>query len=722
MSAFAKLRSEGAVPEKQTRLVEARGLLEKIVNSISEPVFVKDRQHRTVLVNDAYCRLSGRPRELEIGSSDHEHFPKDEADALQLKSEAVFSAGAENISEERFFAANGDVHIILTKRSLYTDENGAAFIVGIVQDITGREKAEDALRESQALYRSLVDQMPAGIYRKNRSGQFVFVNTWFCNLKGMVPDQILGRTASEIAAGEMHNPTAKWRAEVADRGSADHELIMQTAGKTASEEAYCDENGKTQYLRVIRLPVYDSSGSITGTQGMLFDITASKEAEAELDSERELLRSLLDNSPDSIFFKDLQSRLVKVSRSEAENLFKIDLARHRVAHPGESEEQLPAHLTSLEQFRKYVIGKTDADFYANKNASTFGQDELEIIRTGRPMIGKMEHTVRSDGSTVWHMTTKVPWRNKEGVIIGTFGTARNVTDLKEAEAKIEATHKKLLDTSRRAGMAEIATNVLHNVGNVLNSINVSAGVAADSVRKSKMSSLAKVVDLLAGHEHDYGTFFGSDPRGKQLPGYLAQLSEHLIEQQKATIEELDSLRGDIEHIKVIVAMQQSYANVSGVKEVANIRDLVEDSLRMNIAALGHHDVEIVREFADLPPFHMDKHRVLQILVNLLRNAKHACQDSERADKRLTVRIANGGDRIRVSVNDNGIGIPPENLTRIFSHGFTTKKDGHGFGLHSGALAATEMGGSLTVHSDGAGCGATFTLELPVPEQTASPGP
>lgn len=705
----------------QTQLSEASGLLETIINSISEPIFVKSRQHRRVLVNDAYCQLSGRTREQEIGSSDHDHFPAHEADAFRSKDEAVFDSGTENISEEEFTAANGDIHTIVTKRKLHTDEKGESFIVGMVQDITGRAQTEAALRESQALYHSLVDQMPAGMYRKNREGQFVFVNPWFCELKKMSANQIIGRTASEIAASEMHNPAATWRAELADMSTAQHELIVQTAKKTESVEEYRDETGKMQYLRAVRSPVYDSSGNITGTQGMLFDITASKEAEAELDYERELLRSLLDNLPDSIYFKDLQSRLVNVSRYEAENLFKIDLARHRATHPGESEDQLPAHLTSLDQFRKYAIGKTDADFYGNENASIFGQDELEIIRTGRPMIGRMENTIRSDGSSVWYMTTKVPWRNKEGVIVGTFGTSRDVSDLKEAEAKIVETHKKLLETSRQAGMAEIATNVLHNVGNVLNSVNVSANLVTDSVRKSKVSSLAKVVELMVEHEHDLGGFFSTDPRGKQLPGYISQLSRHFIDQQKATIEELDSLRANIEHIKVIVSMQQRYANVSGVKEVVTIRELVEDSLRMNIDALGHHGVQIVREFADVPPLNLDKHPVLQILVNLLRNAKHACQDSDRIDKRLTVRITNAGDRVRVSVNDNGIGIPPENLTRIFNHGFTTKKDGHGFGLHSGSLAATELGGSLTVHSDGTGCGATFTLELPVPAKSTSSG-
>jgi signal transduction histidine kinase len=174
------------------------------------------------------------------------------------------------------------------------------------------------------------------------------------------------------------------------------------------------------------------------------------------------------------------------------------------------------------------------------------------------------------------------------------------------------------------------------------------------------------------------------------------------------------LRRNVEHIKEIVAMQQNYATVGGVKEMINVVNLVEDSLRMNESALRRHQVEVVREFEPVPTLNVEKHKILQILVNLLRNAKHACQHSERADKRLTVRVANGDGRIKISVIDNGVGIPPEHLTRIFSHGFTTRKDGHGFGLHSGALAAKEMGGSLTVHSDGTGLGATFTFELPCP--------
>ena len=168
-------------------------------------------------------------------------------------------------------------------------------------------------------------------------------------------------------------------------------------------------------------------------------------------------------------------------------------------------------------------------------------------------------------------------------------------------------------------------------------------------------------------------------------------------------------------------MQQSYARVSGVKEIVNVNYLVEDSLRMNANALGRHGVELIREFEEVPLINIDKHKVLQILVNMVRNAKYACEESGRADKRLTLRVANGGEWLNISVIDNGVGVPQENLARIFNHGFTTRKDGHGFGLHSGALAAKEMGGSLTVHSDGPGQGATLTLKLPSQSQRHSHG-
>jgi C4-dicarboxylate-specific signal transduction histidine kinase len=211
-----------------------------------------------------------------------------------------------------------------------------------------------------------------------------------------------------------------------------------------------------------------------------------------------------------------------------------------------------------------------------------------------------------------------------------------------------------------------------------------------------------------------GAFITSDPKGRLVPVFLAKLCEVLSKDQAKAVRELDSLTTNVEHIKEIVAMQQSYAKVAGVKETVNLHNLVEDSLRMNLGALEQHGIEVTRDYQKVPAINVEKHKLLQILVNLISNAKHACTNSDRGDKRVIVRVANEDGTIKISVTDNGVGIPRENLTRIFNHGFTTRKHGHGFGLHSGALAAKELGGCLTVYSEGQGLGAVFTVELPTP--------
>lgn len=288
-----------------------------------------------------------------------------------------------------------------------------------------------------------------------------------------------------------------------------------------------------------------------------------------------------------------------------------------------------------------------------------------------------------------------------------------IAERKRMEVEVAKTHKELLVTSHQAGMAEVATSVLHNVGNALNSVNISVSLVYDRLRKSKTANITRVADLMRENAADLGAFLAHDPKGQQLPVYLGQLAGHLADEQTFLLSEIDSLKNNVEHIKVIVAMQQSYGKVSGVTETVKVTDLVEDALRINANALERHDVQTFREYdPHVPEITVEKHKVLQILVNVVRNAKHACDESGHEEKRMIVRVSNGDDRVRVTVVDNGVGIPAENLTKIFSYGFTTRKGGHGFGLHSGALAAIELGGSLKAYSEGSGKGATFILELP----------
>ena len=219
--------------------------------------------------------------------------------------------------------------------------------------------------------------------------------------------------------------------------------------------------------------------------------------------------------------------------------------------------------------------------------------------------------------------------------------------------------------------------------------------------------------MLKDHGQDLSVFLTQDEKGKQIPSYLEQLGKHLADEQQALLRELDEMRKSVDHIRDIVATQQGYAKVGGTVEPIVAADLVEMALRMQLTALTRHDVMVNRQYSPVPTVLAEKHKVLQILNNLIRNAKQAMEANLDGKKHLTIRIApNGQGGVSVQVQDNGMGIAPDNLKRIFAHGFTTRQGGHGFGLHSSALAAKEMGGALTVHSEGLGKGATFSLELP----------
>ncbi|SFW39236.1 MULTISPECIES: sensor histidine kinase [Pseudomonas] len=280
-------------------------------------------------------------------------------------------------------------------------------------------------------------------------------------------------------------------------------------------------------------------------------------------------------------------------------------------------------------------------------------------------------------------------------------------ELREAQAE-------LVTTARRAGMAEIATNVLHNVGNVLNSVNVSAQVLYEKVHTSKGPGVAKVVQLMKEHPDDLGDFISSDPKGRALPDYLDKLAAALAAEQQGMIAELAQLTRRIDHIKEIVATQQSYAGNASVLEPGSLRELVEDVVRICDVSLARHHITLVKEFSDIPQMPLDKHRVLQILVNLINNAKQALDAGVNRPPQIILRLKVVDEgRVRVEVEDNGEGIAQDNLARVFEHGFTTRVDGHGFGLHSCILAAHEMGGELTAQSAGPGKGALFILELPL---------
>ncbi|WP_339527424.1 DAHL domain-containing protein [Pseudomonas sp. EL_65y_Pfl2_R96] len=286
--------------------------------------------------------------------------------------------------------------------------------------------------------------------------------------------------------------------------------------------------------------------------------------------------------------------------------------------------------------------------------------------------------------------------------------------VEERTRKLLEAERELVDAARMAGMAEIATNVLHNVGNVLNSVNVSADLITRKLAASKTLGLGKAVNMMNEHAQDLGQFITLDEKGKLLPVYLNQLVNSIAAEQASIVDELSQLTKSIDHIKDIVATQQAYAGAARLVEPLNVIDLFEDALRMNSGALSRHHVTVTKDYQATPTIIGDKHRLLLILINLISNAKYAMSKVSDRQRHMTlgVKIIDN-TTLRFSVEDQGEGIAAENMTRIFNHGFTTRKEGHGFGLHSCALAAVEMNGRLRVHSDGPGQGALFTLEIPL---------
>ncbi len=444
-----------------------------------------------------------------------------------------------------------------------------------------------------------------------------------------------------------------------------------------------DEDNGQSTLRFQGNKVVDEDGSLLG-YAYKFSIEATSR---RLEFEETMFSNLMRNSQDLIYFKDLNSRFTRVSDSMVERL----------------------GADSVDD----IVGKCDFDFWDHKCAEGFYKDEQEIIRSRKPLIGKAEQEVRSDGKLTWVLSSKMPLIDEFNNVTGIYGISKDITNQKETEQELENTHKKLLDASRHAGMAEIATNVIHNVGNVLNSINVSISQTMDISRGLKIKNLAKVAELIEQHA-DEPNFLSENEKGKRIPEYLAMISEELSKDQRDIESELESTKRHLQHVKTIVSMQQEYATANCVIERVDVADVLEDAIGMSSGSLERHRITLVRDFEPGVVVMLDKHRVMQILVNLIRNAKHAVQEIDLIERIIKIGVSQFDDQsVSIAITDNGVGISAENMVNLFNHGFTTKKTGHGFGLHSGANSAKELGGSLTAHSDGPGKGATFKLTLPL---------
>lgn len=301
----------------------------------------------------------------------------------------------------------------------------------------------------------------------------------------------------------------------------------------------------------------------------------------------------------------------------------------------------------------------------------------------------------------------------QGQFQGLVCVAQDITERKRMEEEKLQLNERLMETSRQLGMAEVATGVLHNVGNVLNSINVSIGVITDLLKNSMVEDVGRISQLLDKHHEDLGTYLSQNPKGKQVPGYLEKLSGQLKEEKRVALLELDRLREYAGHAQQCVATQQDLAKPSGMTEPVCVAEVVAEALAVNQEMLEETKITVIQEFQEVPQLIVDKHQLLQILGDVIRNACQAMESVARRDLVVRVKLVIGPpDSICLEVQDTGSGIPPDDLTKVFGQGYSTKYGGRGLSLHHGALMAKNMCGALRAHSEGLGQGATFFLDLP----------
>jgi signal transduction histidine kinase len=288
-----------------------------------------------------------------------------------------------------------------------------------------------------------------------------------------------------------------------------------------------------------------------------------------------------------------------------------------------------------------------------------------------------------------------------------------VDALQQAKQERKVAQQKLVETARLAGMAEMVSNVLHNVGNAINSVGVATSTMHRRVSQSRIASLTHIAALIEEQGDAFADYLTTDPQGRKVPAYLCSLSDYLAKEQSDLLNDLQILEQHMQHVRDIIHLQQDYSRTRGLTDPVLIETIIEDALQFNREAIAKFDIRIEKHYAPLSQCLLDRHKLMQILINLFSNAYQAVATDETGPGIVRVVLKQTEpDRVCIEVSDNGIGIATQNMTRIFQHGFTTRANGHGFGLHSSAIAAAELGGSLRAKSDGIGKGATFVLNLP----------
>lgn len=399
-------------------------------------------------------------------------------------------------------------------------------------------------------------------------------------------------------------------------------------------------------------------------------------------AETKLLYTLINSMPDFIYIKDTKSRFIIANKKLA-----------KVMHFNSPED---------------MIGKTDMDYYPKEMAEKFYNDEQEIIRSKKPMINCIESGQNEEGHTNLVSTTKIPFYNDDQEVIGIIGIGRDVTELKKAEEKIRDREVQLANES---GKTEVIVDILHNIGNVLNSINVSALKIKEHIEDSKLSRLTDTLKLIIENTNNLGDYLQHDEKGKFIPDYLQKLSERLLQEQALMLQETNQLEKRLEVINHILELQQDVNKSTLFTKEEPLDEMIETALDLLRSKIEHRSIKINLNIDQKIKIVCIRSKIIHVFVNLIKNAMESIVEKKQDDGLIEIEAHQNANENIIIVRDNGVGIESANLKTIFNHGFTTKPSGYGFGLHSCATSIQEINGTIYAESEGENKGCAIVINL-----------